>query len=103
MSDEKIDVSFVDIRILSAIEDANFTVRATRKNLNAYEVDFGQGPFYTTLSVPTKDKNGTSKTLATLPEHIEGLQKVITTYTTPLRGGLSPYGSAKPWSRKERS
>ena len=53
MSDEKIDVPFVDIRILSAIEDANFTVRATRKNLNAYEVDFGQGPFYTTLSVST--------------------------------------------------
>jgi hypothetical protein len=103
MPGEKTDVSFVDVRILSAIEDAKFTVRATRKNPNAYEVDFGQGPFYSTVSVSTKDRNGANKTLAALPEHIEGLRKVITTYTTPLRGGLSSYGSAKPWSRKERS
>jgi hypothetical protein len=99
MSGEKIDVSFVDSRILFAIEDAKFAVRATRKKPDAYEVDFGQGAFYATVSVSTKEQNGANKALAALPEHIDGLRKVIITYTTPIRGGIYPYGSTTPWTK----
>jgi hypothetical protein len=38
-------------RVLSAIEKAKFTVWATRRVNEAYEIDFGYGAFYATLAV----------------------------------------------------
>jgi hypothetical protein len=79
MSDEKpVDVSFVDPRILSAIENAKYTVRATRIIKGAYQIDFGYGAFYATLDV--KEGEVTAQMLVTLTERIDSLQKVITDY-----------------------
>jgi hypothetical protein len=81
------DVSFIDSRILSAIEKAKFTVRAPRRTNETYEIDFGYGAFYTTLSV--KEGVVTEQTLGALTERIDLLRKVITNYnyTAPMRYG----------------
>lgn len=89
MSNEKpIDVSFVDARIVAAVEAANYTVRATRETglkKGTYEVDFGKGQFFATLAVP--DSGVTDKTLATLSERTASLGKVIANYEAPSRYG----------------
>ena len=87
MSNAKpIDVSFVDPRILSAIEDEKFTVRATRRIGETYQIDFGYGAFYATLAV--KEGEVTEQTLSDLTERAELLRKVIANYTAPKRYGL---------------
>jgi hypothetical protein len=80
-----VDVSFVDSSILSAIENVNFSVRATRRINETYEIDFGYGAFYTTLAV--KEGVATEQTLDALTERIDLLRKVITNYTAPMRYG----------------
>ena len=84
MSNAKaIDVSFVDPRILSAIENERFTVRATRRIDETYEIDFGHGAFYATLAV--KKGEVTAQTLGDLTERADLLRKIITNYTAPKR------------------
>ena len=84
-SAKPVDVSFIDSRILSAIERAKFTVRATRRTNETYEIDFGYGAFYATLAV--KEGVVTAQTLVTLTERTDVLRKVITNYTAPMRYG----------------
>ena len=84
-SAKPVDVSFIDSRILSAIEKAKFTVRATRRIDEIYEIDFGYGAFYATLAV--KEGVVTEQTLGALTERIELLRKVMTNYTAPMRYG----------------
>jgi hypothetical protein len=67
-------VSFVDSRILSAIEMATFTVMATRKIDETYEIDLGCSPFYATLAV--KEGVVKEKTLIDLTERIDLLWKL---------------------------
>jgi hypothetical protein len=102
-SAKPVDVSFVDSRILSAIEKAKFTVRATRRINETYEIDFGAGAFYTTLA--TKQGVATEQTLGALAERIDLLRKVITNYTAPMRYGpvsaafaseITPKAKARP-------
>ena len=86
MSNAKpVDVSFVDPRILNAIEDETFTVRGTRRIGETYEIDFGYGAFYATLAVTTGEV--TEQTLADLIRRAELLRKVIANYTAPKRDG----------------
>jgi hypothetical protein len=101
-----VDVSFVDSRILSAIEEAKFTVRATRKTNETYEIDFGYGAFYATLAV--KEGIVTAQTLSTLTDRTDLLRKVITDYTAPMRRGpvSAAVGSGttpKPKARANRA
>jgi len=84
-SAKPVDVSFVDSRILSAIEKAKFTVRTTRRINETYEIDFGYGAFYATLAV--KQGVAIEQTLGALTERIDLLRKVITNYTAPMRYG----------------
>jgi hypothetical protein len=107
MSNEKsVDVSFVDSRILSAIKEAKYTVRATRTIEGAYEIDFGDGMFYVTLAVEEGEE--TAQTLGVLTERIDLLRKVITNYTAPMRyGPVSAFGSGtapkpKPKARETK-
>jgi hypothetical protein len=88
-----VDVSSVDSRILSAIEKAKFTVRATRRVNEVYEIDFGYGAFYATLAV--KEGVVTEQTLGALTERIDLLRKVMTNYTAPMRYG--PVSVAFAW------
>ena len=86
MSNAKpVDVSFVDPRILSAIEDEKFTVRATRRIGETYQIDFGHGAFYATLAF--KKGEVTEQTLADLTNRAELLRKVIVNSTAPKRDG----------------
>ena len=86
MSNAKpVDVSFVDPRILSAIAGERFTVRATRRIGETYEVDFGYGAFYATL--PVKRGEVTAQTLSDLTARAELLRKVIADYKAPNRYG----------------
>jgi hypothetical protein len=81
-----VDVSFVDPRILAAVEAANYTVRDTPKNglkTGTYEVDFGKGQYFATLAV-NKESGVTDKTLAVLAERRASLSKVIANYEAPL-------------------
>ena len=82
-SAKPVDVSFIDSRILSAIEKAKFAVRATRRIDETYEIDFGYGAFYATL--PIKEGVVTEQTLGALTERIDLLRKVMTNYTAPMR------------------
>jgi hypothetical protein len=82
---QPIDVSFVDSRILAAIEKAKYTVRATRIIEGAYQIDFGYGAFYATLSL--EEGGVTAQTLAALTERIDSLRKVINNYTAPMHYG----------------
>ncbi len=75
-SAKPVDVSFIDLRILSAIEKTKFTVRATRRINETYEIDFGYGAFYATLAV--KEGVMTEQTLDALTERIDLLRKVMT-------------------------
>jgi len=84
-SAKPVDVSFVDSRILSAIEKAKFAVRATRRINDTYEIDFGYGAFYAKLAV--REGVVTEQTLGALTERIDLLRKVITNYTAPMRYG----------------
>jgi hypothetical protein len=87
MSNAKpVDVLFVDPRILSAIEDEKFIVRATRRIGETYQIDFGYGAFYATLAV--KKGEVTEQTLADLTKHAELLRKVVANYTVPKRYDL---------------
>ena len=98
---QPIDVSFVDSRILSAIEKAKYTVRATRIIEGAYQIDFGYGAFYATLSV--EEDGVTEQTLGALTERIDSLRKVISNYTAPMHyGPASAFGlgtTPKPKAR----
>jgi hypothetical protein len=86
MSNAKsVDVSFVDSRILSAIHNEGFTVRATRRIGETYEIDFGYGAFYATLAV--KKGEVTAQTVSDLTERADLLRKVITNYKAPRRYG----------------
>ena len=86
MSNAKpVDVSFVDPRILSAIDNERFRVRATRWIGETYEVDFGYGAFYATLAV--KKGEVTAQTLSDLTERADLLRKVIANYKVPNRYG----------------
>ena len=86
MSNAKpVDVSFVDPRILSAIDNERFTVRATRRIGETYEIDFGYGAFYATLAV--KKGEVTAQTLGDLTARAELLRKVIANYKAPNRYG----------------
>jgi hypothetical protein len=103
-SEKSVDVSFVDSRILSAIEKARYTVRATRMIEGAYEIDFGYGPFYATIAV--KEDGVTAQTLGALTERIDLLRKTVTIYTAPMRyGPVSAFGSGtapKPKARETK-
>ena len=86
MSNAKsVDVSFVDPRILSAIVDEGFAVRATRRIGETYEIDFGYGAFYATLVV--KEGEVTAQTLSDLTERADLLRKVIANYKGPRPNG----------------
>jgi hypothetical protein len=82
---KSVDVSFVDSRILSAIEGEKFTVRATRRIGETYEIDFGRGAFYAILAV--KKGEVTAQTLSVLTERADLLRKVIANHTALKRWG----------------